>query len=290
MKYIAIDVETANADYSSICQIGIAEFEDGVLISQWSTLVNPETYFDPFNTAIHGIKKSDINKSPTFEKIFHELVKRMEGSITVHHMPFDKVAINRACDEYQLPKIGALWLDSATVTRRTWEQFSHKGYALNNIAHFLGIEFKHHDALQDAIAAGLIVAEACRIKSMSVGDWLISTKKSIPTMPINCIGNPEGALFGEVLVFTGSLLLPRKEAALIASKIGCNVSATLTQKATILIVGTQDTSKLAGYEKSSKHRKAEELIAKGYPIRILSENDFIAMYNNESGEIPSNVQ
>jgi DNA polymerase-3 subunit epsilon len=32
--------------------------------------------------------------------------------------------------------------------------------------------------------------------------------------------------------------------------------------------------KLAGHEKSAKHRKAEELMAKGFPIRIIRETDF----------------
>src|SRR5208282_2215742 len=42
MEFVALDVETANADCSSICQIGIARFEDGCLAEEWSTLVNPE--------------------------------------------------------------------------------------------------------------------------------------------------------------------------------------------------------------------------------------------------------
>jgi DNA polymerase-3 subunit epsilon len=42
----------------------------------------------------------------------------------------------------------------------------------------------------------------------------------------------------------------------------------------LLIVGDQDLRKLSGHERSSKHRKAEQLIAKGYPIRILGESDF----------------
>jgi DNA polymerase-3 subunit epsilon len=41
-----------------------------------------------------------------------------------------------------------------------------------------------------------------------------------------------------------------------------------------LVVGDQDVTRLAGHSKSSKHRKAEELIAKGVPIRILRESDF----------------
>ena len=42
----------------------------------------------------------------------------------------------------------------------------------------------------------------------------------------------------------------------------------------MLVVGTQDKSKLKGYVKSSKHRKAEALIEKGLEIQILSESDF----------------
>lgn len=87
------------------------------------------------------------------------------------------------------------------------------------------------------------------------------------------------------MVFTGALSLPRKEAAVIAAKIGCNVLDSVTQKTTILVVGTQDSTKLAGYEKSSKHRKAEQLIEKGNQIKILTEKDFIKMCNDEDKEI-----
>jgi DNA polymerase III subunit epsilon len=40
------------------------------------------------------------------------------------------------------------------------------------------------------------------------------------------------------------------------------------------VVGDQDIVKLAGHEKSSKHRKAEALIADGQGIRILRETVF----------------
>ena len=56
MRFVAIDIETANPDMSSICQIGIAEFYDGNLIGEWSTLIDPEDYFDEVNISIHGIE------------------------------------------------------------------------------------------------------------------------------------------------------------------------------------------------------------------------------------------
>jgi len=43
----------------------------------------------------------------------------------------------------------------------------------------------------------------------------------------------------------------------------------------MLVVGDQDLRMLAGHVKSSKQTKAERLIAKGQPIRILGESDLI---------------
>lgn len=284
MNFLAIDVETANADYSSICQIGIAEFENGQIVNRWSTVVNPEAYFDPLNVSIHGIDEKLVRHSPTFDKIHSELISRLQDKITVHHMPFDKIAISRACQEYNLEIINTIWLDSAKIARRTWEQFSYKGYGLANIAKHLKIEFTHHDALEDAITAGKIVIEACALKNFLIEHWLEKIKR--PINPKN-IGysfhqlniNTDGPLFGELMVFTGALSLPRMEAAKIAAGLGCEVGSSISTKTTMLVVGTQDSSKLAGYEKSSKHRKAEELINKGFSIKILSEKDFIEMCN-----------
>jgi DNA polymerase-3 subunit epsilon len=55
MDFVAIDVETANADMASICQIGIASYSNGSLVDEWSALVEPEDFFDPINISIHGI-------------------------------------------------------------------------------------------------------------------------------------------------------------------------------------------------------------------------------------------
>jgi DNA polymerase III subunit epsilon len=287
MNFFAIDVETANADYSSICQIGIAHIENGQITDKWKTLVNPRAYFDPFNVSIHGISKEDVKDAPTFDKIYQELLERISNQITVHHMPFDKTAISRACIENNLDIIAARWLDSAKIARRTWEQFAYKGYGLANLANFLHIDFEHHDALEDAITAAKVVIHACEKHQISIEEWY--KKISLPitisyggSSTIHLEGNPEGSLYGETLVFTETLSLPRKEAAKIASDIGCNVDDSVTKCTTILVVGTQDVFKLAGYEKSSKHRKTEELIQKGNPIKILSEKDFIEMCKNEN--------
>lgn len=278
-KFYVIDVETANADYSSICQIGIAEFNNGQLTNTWETLVNPNDYFDGMNISIHGITKKMVKHSPTFSEIYEKIKQTTENNIVFHHMPFDRIAINRACELNQLELIRTDWLDSAKVVRRTWEEFAYSGYGLSKITNHLGIKFKHHNALEDAIATGKVLLAAFDKSGMQLSDWVGRVKKPINiyangSATIKLDGNSEGTLYGENIVFTGTLLITRAEAAKRAAELGCNVTNSVTKKTTLLVVGTQDDFKLAGYSKSSKHRKAEELIEQGIDIRILSEDDF----------------
>ena len=46
LNFDAIDVETANADHSSICQIGIVHVWNGQICDKWVSLVYPEDWFD----------------------------------------------------------------------------------------------------------------------------------------------------------------------------------------------------------------------------------------------------
>ncbi|MNR51519.1 DNA polymerase III subunit epsilon [compost metagenome] len=84
-------------------------------------------------------------------------------------------------------------------------------------------------------------------------------------------------LVGDVVVFTGALSVTRSDAAYMASAAGCEVGIGVTKHTTLLVVGDQDIDRLAGMDRSAKHRKAEELIAKGQKIRILGESDFLAL-------------
>lgn len=283
MDYLAVDVETANSDYSSLCQIGIAKFNNGHVVDTWSSLINPEEGFDYFNVELHGIDEDTVKDAPKFDEVYSELNSWLAEQVTVHHMPFDRIAITRACEKYGLEPIQPIWLDSAKIARRAWEQFAYKGYGLSNIAEFLSIEFEHHDALEDAIAAGKLVYQACNTTDLSIGQWVERVNKPINVYggssskgasTIKLDGNPDGTLYGEQLVFTGSLSLTRAEAGKLAAGLGCNVTNSVSKKTTMLVVGIQESYKLAGFKKSSKHRKAEELVKDGEGIRILSEDDF----------------
>lgn len=279
-RFRAIDVETANADRSSICQIGIVDVCDGEVVGQWQTLIDPEDWFDPFNTDIHGIDANAVQGKPTFPDVHDELHNRLSGCVVVSHTAFDRTAIWRAVDRHCLPQPSIRWLDSARVARRAWpNKYARRGYGLQNIASDLGIRYRPHDALEDARAAAEVVLHACAACGLNVEEWSARIDGPIfptgrPSLSVRREGNADGPLHGEVVVFTGRLGVSRRDAAELAAMRGCRVTANVTTKTTMVVVGTQTRSLLRGYEKSRKHRRAEELILQGSGIQILSERDF----------------
>lgn len=285
LTYNSIDVETANADRASICQIGIVHIRDGEIEDQWQTLVNPEEWFDPWNISLHGIDESAVRHSPTLPEVRDELRARLRGTVLVSYTAFDRVAFERAMTRYDLEQLQVTWLDGAKIARRAWpESYGRSGYGLKNIAKNLGISFDHHDALEDARAAAEIVLQACGSTDIDIEGWLSRVERPIfpsssgssssSATSVKREGNVEGALYGETILFTGALSFPRRQAADMAAGAGCDVVNNVSKKVTMLVVGIQDDCKLNGYEKSSKHRKVELLIATGSEIQILSERDF----------------
>jgi DNA polymerase-3 subunit epsilon len=286
MEFIAIDVETANADIASICSIGLVHFADGQVVAAKGILVNPQDHFDEVNIRIHGIRPEDVASAPKIEQVYPQLASMLDPSIVVHHTHFDRTAFHKLTLKHQLPDLTCRWLDSSSIARRAWPDCARKGYGLADLARKLNIQFKHHDATEDARAAGEVVVRAITATGIGLDKWL--TLVSQPNRPspsddynyeghVARDGNPKGPLYGEVIAFTGKLSIERERAARLAAMAGCKVTDGVTKKTSLLVVGDQDARLLNGHDKSAKHRKAEKLIADGAHIKILTESDFILL-------------
>jgi DNA polymerase-3 subunit epsilon len=281
MNFIALDFETANADLSSVCQVGLVRFENGEPTETLSCLVDPDDYFSPINVSIHGIDENAVSGAPKFTHLHSQVYQWLQGNVVASHSFFDRSVLKQAESRHQLPTCECTWLDTTRVVRRAWPQYARAGYGLKNLATDFGIDFRHHDAAEDARATGLILVRAIRETGMALEEWMVCVSRRIGTTASSSIaheGKPEGPLHGEVAVFTGALSISRQEAANLAAIAGCEVDTGVTKKTTLLIAGDQDVRHLAaGQSKSAKHAKAEELIAKGQPIRILRETDFLSL-------------
>lgn len=279
MRFMALDVETANADMASICSIGIATFESEHLVEETYWLIDPEDHFDPTNVSIHGIDASAVAGSPTFKHVSKKLDNLLSGTIIVTHTHFDRLALQRAAHRAKIEPVACNWIDTARVARRTWTEFAQRGYGLASVCNRIGYEFQHHHALEDAKASGHIMLAALRETGLDLEEMVTRCSRPIHDVPsssaaIRRSGNPDGHLSGEVIAFTGALSLSRSEAADMAALAGCEVASGVTRETTLLVVGDTDARQLAGHEKSSKHRKAEGLIRQGHPMRIIGESDF----------------
>ena len=279
--YFALDVETANVDRSSICQIGLVLFKDGQEEYSWSTLVNPECEFDDYNVSIHGIDKEDVRDAPKYAQIHDALSDMVKGEIIVHHSSFDRTAFNRRFARSGVEAFSCKWLDNTAVVRRVWKEFARKGYNLKNLSKHFQIQLSHHDALSDARAAGIIFSKAMSESGTKPDDWLCLSKKPITSSSVARDGRKDGLFFGEKIVFTGTLMEDRAVCAERAANLGFTVQNGVTKQTSYLCVGIQDPTVLAGHSKSSKHRKAEKYLTEGQDLVIISEEDFWDMIRVE---------
>jgi DNA polymerase-3 subunit epsilon len=292
--FFALDVETANADPGSICSIGLVHFKGREVFRSLSIAVDPQQDFHPANIRVHGIRPADVIGAPTMATVFPVINEFLNGTIITHHSAFDRRAFASAAARYNVANTDAFWLDTVVVARRTWREFAGAGgYGLANLSRAFGISFTHHQAVEDARASGLIMLRALEDSGYELEDWLdligstpepVLTQRPAPpsrkheafarhAMP----GVASGKLAGEIIVFTGFLTIARAEAARRAAAAGCDVVDSVTKRITILVVGEQDLRLTRGQDKSTKHRKAEDLISKGGAIRIIGESEFLLM-------------
>lgn len=279
-RFVAIDVETANSNKHSICQIGLAVVADTGEIRTTGFLVDPEERFDGFNVQLHGIDEKTVSGAQGFELVLRALRPFLERHTLIQHSSFDKQAFDAACKLYGIPSLRTNWLDSVIIARTAWPELkSNGGHGLANLKEFLNLEFDHHDAEEDARAAAEIVLLAEAQSGEKFPDLAKTAKQRNHKFPTSVAveGNQSGPLYGHVACFTGQLSLSRTEAATIAAGAGITVKAGMSKKVTLTVVGEQDLSSLAGHTKSSKHRKAEELINEGFDIRIIGEQEFLKL-------------
>jgi DNA polymerase-3 subunit epsilon len=290
MKFAALDVETANRRQRSICQIAVVVFDNGREIASDVVYVDPEDEFEPTNVRLHGIGPEQVLGALTFPKVHSRLRTVLSGHFVVSHHTFDPVAIRQACNFYQLEDINCRWLDSCASARRAWPHLKERGgHGLKNLAEHFGISLRHHDALDDARAAGLVMLRAMDETGVDLEGWLAATQPKARSgyagsnRSLAREGDGDGPLLGENIVFTGNFSVDKYELADMAHVAGAAVSEGMSKKVTMVVVGQQDTSVVGASGKSQKQRRAEELVAQGMPILMVNEDDFRELTRGPGG-------
>ena len=161
-RFFALDVETANNDRASICQVGVACVRPDNSIATWVTLVDPRTDRWVFSE-LHGITADMVQGAPTIGEVIEAIDMHLTGRTVYQHSGFDRSAIRAACNKLGRAEPDWDWQTSVTVARAAWPELKgNGGHGLASLKAFLGLEFEHHDAGEDARAAAQVVLLAER--------------------------------------------------------------------------------------------------------------------------------
>ena len=101
----------------------------------------------------------------------------------------------------------------------------------------------------------------------------------------NAAASPDHPLFGQTVVFTGELAIPRPEAKVRSAELGARPESRVTARTTVLVVGDGFVAAdLRSGRLTGKARRVLELHERGQRIEVLSEGEFLQMVG---GHVPS---
>jgi DNA polymerase III subunit epsilon len=160
MDFTAIDFETANQRRDSACQLAAVVVQGGEIVDRRMWLIRPRPfYFNARNIEVHGIQPEKVIDEPEFGEIWPTIAPYVESACLVaHNAPFD-IGVLREClraHDHRVPEMQ--FTCTRLIARAAWP--GRQGYGLKSVADWLGIHFRHHDALEDSIACAKILLAA----------------------------------------------------------------------------------------------------------------------------------
>lgn len=285
-EFTIVDIETTglSLERDAIIEIAAVTVAPGFqIVAEYSTLIRTDAWIPHNIVEMTGITKADLSASgiSLAQAIAGFVQHASTRPLFAHNAAFDIGFLSRAA-ELHGHNLDNPAYDSITLAKEAWPGLP--TYKLGFLAEHLQLSQQPaHRAMAD-VRTTLELIKAAHETLSGVGGWTPRDTTSVAPPSRHSIakaGNQAGPLFGQSITFTGELSMPREVAAELAAKAGCKVSPGVTKKTTLLVVGVQDLATLAGHQKSSKQRKAEELIAAGQPIRILTEADFLRLIAND---------
>lgn len=309
-NFVALDLETATSDRSSICEIGITEVVNGVPQDPRSWLVKPvDNRYDNMNIWIHGITPNDTTNSPSFPEVWTEVKHYLQNkTVVAHNTSFDMYALRDAFDFHKIEYPSFDYYCTLRIARYVFPGCH--SYTLDIILNHIGMDLDvHHRADSDSYGCAKLLLKCLetdghklnelediynfhrgtfapdvfvpqlknRTSSQSNKNYTYS--EAIKDIKAGTYTVDEGNYFYEKTVcFTGTCQFgSRVELLKKVAEVGGIPTNSVTTKTDVLVVGQQDYRVVGADGLSSKQKKAMELLEKGQDIEILSEVDFLSM-------------
>ena len=288
-NYCVIDTETTGLSpyYDEVLEVSILRVRNNEIVSKYSQLVEPQYPIPYFITQLTGITNEMVAGKPKISDIENDVLSFIGTDIIIgHNTSFDISFLNASFEK----SIDNQYMDTCQFCRKVYPELEH--HRLSDMTEYLKISTNEHRALADCISTKELYD--CIKKSMSdqgltISDLWASRKgkggKGIDIhsiQPTSIHIDEDSFFFNKHVVFTGKLdKMLRKDAMQIIVNLGGILDSSVSKKTNYLILGDNDYNAILHGEKSSKHKKAEELKLAGYDIEIIDELTFYDIINED---------
>ena len=175
LNFVAIDFETANKYANSACSLAVVTVENGQITKRGYSLIKPPfMQFDEECIAIHEILPKDVMDKPTFDKLWPAIYeKHLKGKLVIaHNAKFDIGVLRATLDHYNIEWPELDYTCTVKISKRVWPDL--QNHKLNTLAAYLGYEFKHHYALDDAEICAQVAIAAAKKRGVQSMDQLLA--------------------------------------------------------------------------------------------------------------------
>lgn len=151
--FVAFDTETTGLypGFDQIVEIAACRFENGTVIDEYQTLVNPMREIPDEVVAIHGITEEMVADAPTGDAAVTQFLEYIGNDpLIAHNAPFDERFISFNCHKFNVKAPDNPVYDSLLLSRRLFPEL--KSHGLASLTEVFGIPHKvKHRGMPDVI-------------------------------------------------------------------------------------------------------------------------------------------
>lgn len=286
--FIAIDFETANNNRISACAIGIVFIKDNKVAFSKKFFIKPPNgeNFNSQHISIHGIRKSDVEKSLDFYELWNNELKNYFNNnlIVYHNASMDLSILKKLLEYYAIKDYNIKHIDTMRIAEKSLNP-----KRLTDLAEKFEISFNNkHEPEEDAKVCAYVFGELTEIypnyqELINILDYQNIEKENektqnqvkidienldiLKTYSLNQDEVEKIEIGNNSFIITGELNIDRNLAENIIKENGGIIKSSITSKVDFVIAGNE-----FGW---SKIQKVNELnTTKNCKIKILTNSDF----------------
>lgn len=289
--YVVFDIETTGLSRTEdrIIEIAANKYADGVLVEEYHTYVNPGFHIPATVTRLTGISDETVADAPSILDVKDRFLSFIGSALLVGHnitvfdIPFIQAQMGIT--------VRNTIQDTLKISRKVFPGLpSYKLSYLDQALRLGGNE--HHRASNDVVVNNAlyiacnnpklyrrILSDKDRLAKIEIEPrrtLLLYEKVDIHSIVPSCDCICQTGLTGKCVVFTGELVMTRREAMQKAVDAGAILKRDVSNKVDYLVVGDQDKRLVGATGKSNNQRYADELIEKGNKrLKIIGEAEFL---------------